>query len=414
VRAAAAAAFFRDEEQEGERRINRLRNVALAVLYLNELFTYHVLGAVDAGFHRSVSALAAVYAVAALGWWWTVNRRGLRARSFKYAAMLADSVFLACLLWVANGPSSPLVPLYYLLIAVSALRYNRAATFACSAFSAAAFLGLQLHAAAARPELALPPHAAVIQVLCMLLMGLVSGRVVFHLRALVVRFAAARQKQEKTEGALSRYVSRQVADQIMQKDGLPVLEGTRREATVLMSDIRGFTPMAEKMDPVELMTLLNRYFAAMIEVVFRHDGTLDKFIGDEIMVVFGAPLPQADMEERAVRCALEMQLELAAFNAGQRSSGGPELGAGISVHRGHVVAGSVGSEMRMEYTVMGDVVNLTQRMQGRTAAGKVVVSEAVRAKVEGRFAFAKLEPFTVKGRQEPVLAYEVSPLPGAG
>ncbi|HNT98623.1 MAG TPA: adenylate/guanylate cyclase domain-containing protein, partial [Elusimicrobiales bacterium] len=110
---------------------------------------------------------------------------------------------------------------------------------------------------------------------------------------------------------------------------------------------------------------------------------------------------------RAVRCAAEMQKAMADFNAAQRASGGPELGVGIAVHSGPVVAGNVGSETRMDYTVMGDTVNLTQRMQSRAAAGKVLVSDAARARAGEGFSYAELEPFQVKGRQEPVKAFEL-------
>lgn len=400
--------FFREEEREGERRINVLRAAALAVLYVNELLNFHVLGVVDAHFHRLVTLATVLYGLCAAGQWWLINLRGFYSRQVKYAAMLADALFLTFVLGLADGPSSPLVPVYYLLIAVSALRYNRRATFTGAAFCAAAFLVLQQHALLRRPALAVHTYVAVIQVLCMLMMGVVAGHVVFQLRALVAKFAAAIKRQEKTEGALASYVSQQVADQIMKKDGSLLFEGQRRDAAVLMCDIRGFTPMAERMDPVELMSLLNRYFAAMIEVIFRHDGTLDKFIGDAVMVVFGAPLPQPDRVERAVRCAEDMQKALAVFNAAQRAAGAPELGAGITVHCGPVVAGTVGSEMRMEYTVLGDVVNLTQRMQSKTGAGKIIVSEAVFSRVQGLFRFSRLEPFSVKGRVEPVQAYEFS------
>lgn len=400
--------FFRAEEREGERRINVLRAAALALLYLNELLNFYMFGVVDARFHRLVTLATGLYGLCAAGQWWLINVRGFYRRQVKYAAMLADALFLTFVLGLANGPSSPLVPVYYLLIAVSALRYNRGATFTGAAFCAAAFLALEFQARLYRPELAVPMHVAVIQVLCMLMMGVASGYVVFQLRALVHKFAAAIKRQEKTEGALASYVSQQVADQIMKKDGSLLFEGQRRDATVLMCDIRGFTPMAEKMDPVELMSLLNRYFAAMIKVIFLHDGTLDKFIGDAVMVVFGAPLPQADMVERAVRCAVDMQKALSVFNEEQRAAGAPVLGAGITVHCGPVVAGTVGSEMRMEYTVLGDVVNLTQRMQSRTPAGKIIVSGAVYDRVSDKFRFSKMEPFSVKGRLEPVQAYEFS------
>jgi len=407
MNASDSESFFRQEEHEGERKINTLRLGALALLCLNELLNYYVLGFVDVSFHRGVMPIVALYALCAFGCWWFVNKRGRYNRSIKYTSQSADVFFLTWVLWIGNGPSSALVTAYYLLIAFSSFRYNWKVTFASAVMSAAAFGSLQLYFAAARPQFSLPNYMVVIHALCMLLMGVIAAHVVAQLRALVTRFATAVKRQAKTESALSRYVSQPVAAQIMESDGLSVLAGRRCEAAILMADIRGFTPMAEKMDPVELMSLLNRYFALMIEVIFKYNGTLDKFIGDAILVVFGVPLPQREMELRAVRCAEEMQKALIAFNKAQRDSGGQELAAGISVHSGLVVAGNVGSEMRMEYTVLGDVVNLTQRMQSKAEAGRVIVSDAVFRKAGEDFSFRPLEPFSVKGRQEPVLAYEL-------
>ena len=299
MKASETESFFRQEEHEGERKINKLRLVAFAVLYVNEFLNYYVFGVMDAAFHNSISPIMVMYALCSLGWWWLVNKRGRYNSSVKYAAQSVDVFFLTWVLWMANGPSSPLVTVYYLLIAFSSFRYNWRVTFSSSVLSAAAFGVLQLHFVGARPEFAVKGYVVVMHVLCMLLMGVVAGYVVAQMRTLVTRFATAVKKQAKTESALSRYVSQQVAAQIMEEDAHSVMAGRRRNATILMADIRGFTPMAEKMDPVELMSLLNRYFTLMIEVIFKHNGTLDKFIGDAVLVVFGVPMPLQDMELRS-------------------------------------------------------------------------------------------------------------------
>lgn len=401
------APLFREEEHEGERKINRLRLAGIFAFFLNEMFVYHGLGAVDAAFHSRALMVCAAWMLFALAAWWAVSRRGFYHRSVKYAVSAADALFLFWLLAVADGPSSPVVPAFYVLIAFSALRYSRKATFACAVFSAAAFLGLQYEALSRRPDLALPAYAVGIHLLSMLLMGAAAGYVVSQLQALVGRAVSTLIARQRAEDALSRYVSRQVASHILAGEKEIWLAGSRREVAVLMSDIRGFTPMSEKMDPEALVSLLNRYFKVMIDIVFKHDGMLDKFVGDEIMVVFGAPLDQPDAETRAFKCAAEMQKAMGDFNAGQRAAGGPELGVGIAVHSGPVVAGNVGSETRMDYTVMGDTVNMTQRMQARAAAGKVLVSDAAKARAGEGFSYTELEPFQVKGRQEPVKAFEL-------
>lgn len=401
------APLFREEELEGERKINRLRLAGIVAFFLNEMFVFHVLGAVDAAFHDKALAVCAAWLGFASSAWWSVNRRGFYHPSVKYAVSAADALFLFWLLAVADGPSSPVVPAFYVLIAFSALRYSRKATFACAVFSAAAFLGLQYEALVRRPELALPAYAVGIHLLSMLLMGAAAGYVVSQLQALVARAVGTLTARLRAEDALGRYVSRQVASHILAGGKDVWLAGSRREVAVLMSDIRGFTPLSEKMEPEALVSLLNRYFKVMIDIVFRHDGMLDKFVGDEIMVVFGAPLDQPDAAARAIRCAGEMQEAMTDFNASQRAAGGPELGVGIAVHSGPVVAGNVGSETRMDYTVMGDTVNLTQRMQARAAAGKVLVSEAAKKRAGEGFSYSELEPFQVKGRQEPVKAFEL-------
>lgn len=402
------ARLFVEEGRNGEAKLCTLRLIALGAYYLNHLVNVHILQVVEPDLQWKINAALLVWAAWAVPLWWAVCRRKLYHGSFKYVAPLADTLGVTYILLAGDGPSGPIVPVYYLLAASASLRYSRKATVATSLYCATAYLALQLHALKTRPELAVATHHAATHIVSFVMVGLLAGYVVHQLRTLVIRFIEDVLRREKAEGALSRYVSRQVAQQILQgaETLQGMLTGRRRQVTILLSDIRGFTPLAERLDPEKLFALLNRYFGAMIDVIFRHDGTLDKFVGDAILVVFGDPLEQPDPEARALRCAKEMHGALDRFNEEQSRARQPKLEMGISIHSGPVAAGNVGSESRMEYTVLGDTVNLTQRLQSKTAAGKVLVSEAVYAKLKSQFKFRALSPFPVKGYTEPVTAYE--------
>lgn len=402
-------AFFSAEERSGERKINLIRLVAIAVFFLNELFNFHVLGVVEHRLHlRAVWLLLAweVYAAAA---WYLVNRRGVYARWMKYVSAGADALFLTLILVLVEGNNGPLVPMYYVLIIESALRYSRRAIFASAGFSAAGYAAVWYFSFGNPRLVPISAYVAVLQILIMALVGAFAGYVVRKMRGLVLKFANNFVRREMAEGALSRYVSHQVARKILDSpEGAEIMsEGRRTHAAILISDIRGFTPMSEALDPVELVRLLNLYFSRMVDVVFRHDGTLDKFVGDALIVVFNDPFDQPDAEKRALDCAAEMQAEIAAFNKEQAAAGGKTLGVGIGVHCGPVVAGNIGSKFRMDYTVMGDTVNFTSRLQGKAPAGAVYVSAAVQKKTSEDFSYKDLGRMDFKGYAEPAGVYEL-------
>ena len=402
-------AFFSAEERSGERKINLIRLVAIAVFFLNELFNFHVLGVVEHRLHmRAVWLLLAweVYAAAA---WYLVSRRGVYARWMKYVSAGADALFLTLILVLVEGNNGPLVPMYYVLIIESALRYSRRAIFASAGFSAAGYAAVWYFSFGNPRLVPISAYVAVLQILIMALVGAFAGYVVRKMRGLVLKFANNFVRREMAEGALSRYVSHQVARKILDSpEGAEIMsEGRRTHAAILISDIRGFTPMSEALDPVELVRLLNLYFSRMVDVVFRHDGTLDKFVGDALIVVFNDPFDQPDAEKRALACAAEMQAEIAAFNKEQAAAGRRTLGVGIGVHCGPVVAGNVGSKFRMDYTVMGDTVNFTSRLQGKAPAGAVYVSAAVQKKTSEDFSYKDLGRMEFKGYSEPAGVYEL-------
>ena len=187
------------------------------------------------------------------------------------------------------------------------------------------------------------------------------------------------------------------------------LGGEKKELSVLFSDIRGFTSLSEMLSPEELVPQLNEYLTHMTNVVFDHHGTLDKYIGDAIMAIFGAPLPQDDHPERACATALDMMDKLRALQEEWREQGKPVLEIGIGINTGVMMVGNMGSEGRFDYTVLGDNVNLASRLEGLTKmyGVRIIVSETTWDVAKERFIGRELDVVRVKGKQNPVAIYQV-------
>ncbi len=222
--------------------------------------------------------------------------------------------------------------------------------------------------------------------------------------------ASRLEQGERARNLVSKLVSKQVAAQLLAR-GEEGIRGERRMVTILFADIRGFTPTAEKMQPEDLCALLNDYFTEMVDVVFKYDGILDKFIGDAIMAIWNAPIDQPDGPLRAVRAGLEMQRAIAMLNVRFKSQGRPPIGVGIGISTGEVVAGKMGSSRKWEYTVIGDHVNLAQRIESKTEAGQVRISESTYLILKDRVEVEILEPFLPKGKSQPVNVYRVLGIP---
>ncbi|MGH2674060.1 MAG: adenylate/guanylate cyclase domain-containing protein [Actinomycetota bacterium] len=210
---------------------------------------------------------------------------------------------------------------------------------------------------------------------------------------------AAVVDREASTRALREFVPSQVADRL----GATPLEPEEVEATILFSDIRGFTTLSERLPPRELASLLATHLAAMAEVVLGHGGSIDKFAGDAVMAVFGAPDPIADHAERALRCALAMQARQVELNEGAELP----LQMGIGVNTGIVIAGTVGGAGRLDYTVVGDAVNVAQRLQSAAGPGEVVASAGTVSASPG-IAAEPAGTQEVKGRREPVEIYRLA------
>ncbi len=221
-------------------------------------------------------------------------------------------------------------------------------------------------------------------------------------------FVEGREKRQ-VKRLFSRYVPKDVYEQLIEDPSRASLGGRRRTMTVLFSDVRGFTAMSEKATPEEVVGQLNEYFTRMVQVLFDHRGTLDKFVGDMVMGLFGAPLDDPDHAEHAVQAALAMSRALDELNAGWAAAGRPVLDIGVGISTGDMVAGNIGSDTIMSYTVIGDTVNLGARLESlnKEYGTRIIISDATRTAIKGRYDIRPLGEVTVKGKSRPVAIYEV-------
>jgi adenylate cyclase len=215
------------------------------------------------------------------------------------------------------------------------------------------------------------------------------------------------REKEMIKRAFARYVSREVVEELLRDPEHLILTGERREVSVLFCDIRGFTTLAERLSPEEVVVLLNEFYDLTIEATFRHQGTLDKFLGDAVMSVFGAPGAHADHSLRAIRTALAMREGIERLSASRRRSGKDPISIGIGVSTGEAVAGTVGTEERMEYTVIGDSVNLAARLESHAEPMQILISERTHRDVKEYVEARPLGVVKVKGKEEEVAVYEV-------
>lgn len=210
-----------------------------------------------------------------------------------------------------------------------------------------------------------------------------------------------------------RYLTNDVVKSLLESPKALQLGGERRKVTLVMTDLRGFTSMSGRLAPEQVVMMLNRYLGKMIEVIQHYQGTIDEFIGDAIFIIFGAPMQRQDDAERAVACALAMQLAMDHVNAQNRADGLPEVEMGIGIHTGEVVVGNIGSDIRAKYGVVGSAVNLTARIESYTVGGQVLISEAMRQEVGPLVQVGERLEVEAKGIDRPITIYDVRRVDGA-
>jgi adenylate cyclase len=209
-----------------------------------------------------------------------------------------------------------------------------------------------------------------------------------------------------------RYISDDVVEALIDSpDGLD-LGGEKRTVTLLMSDLRGFTAMSDRLDPEDVVGMLNDYLSAMVDIILGHEGMIDEIIGDSILVVFGTPVAHDDDPMRAAQCAVEMQRAMPSINAHNRSVGWPEIEMGIALHTGELVVGNIGSHKRTKYGVVGSGVNLTSRIERQTVGGQILASRSLVDQAGSQLVLGDPIQVHAKGFRDPVTCYDLLGIAG--
>lgn len=217
------------------------------------------------------------------------------------------------------------------------------------------------------------------------------------------------RQRDMLKGVFARYVSDQILNEVLERGHQPNLNGERRKITVLFSDIRNFSALSEQLSPEDVVSLLNEYFEAMVDIIFRNHGMLDKFMGDGMMVIFGAPEDDPYQEEHAITAGLEMLRTLRQLCEKWKNGRDTAITIGIGINTGIAVVGNIGSLKHMEYTAIGDTVNLAYHIESLTkeAGHSLLVSDYTFVGVRNQFDFKRIENLAIKGRKEPVAVYAV-------
>ncbi|MBA3767316.1 MAG: GAF domain-containing protein, partial [Acidobacteria bacterium] len=228
--------------------------------------------------------------------------------------------------------------------------------------------------------------------------------------AVAVENARAHERLAREEVAranYSRFLPEYVVKQMLENPESFKLGGVNQIITVLFADIRGFTRLSEHAKPEKVVQLLNKYFSAMTDIIFAHGGTLDKYLGDGLMALFGAPTATPEDAKNALNAAVAMQRRILGINEELRAEGFQEIGVGIGLHTGEATVGYIGSERRSEYTAIGDTVNTAARLESNSKAGQILLSAETAEVAGNRYPLTPLDPISVKNRAQPVPLFEV-------
>ncbi|WP_179295648.1 adenylate/guanylate cyclase domain-containing protein [Bacillus sp. FJAT-45350] len=228
-----------------------------------------------------------------------------------------------------------------------------------------------------------------------------------YVTSVVSHYLKERRERSRVTGIFGRYVAKSVVTEILSNREEIQLGGERKDVTLLFVDIRGFTTLSEKIEPEEVINILNEYLDLCTRAIFKYEGTLDKFMGDGVMAIFGAPVPQEDHAKRAVQTALEMKRNAGHLALKLEEKYGRTVSFGIGINTGPAVIGNIGSKERLEYTAIGDTVNLAARLESNAKPGQILISEDTYHRVKGDFEIKPLDVISVKGKEKKVMIYQV-------
>jgi class 3 adenylate cyclase len=227
---------------------------------------------------------------------------------------------------------------------------------------------------------------------------------------------AEREKVEEMAAVLKkmfgRYLSTEVMNSLIEDPSALELGGERRKVTIMMTDLRGFTALSERLEPEQVVQMLNAYFEVMVDIVMKYNGTINEIVGDALLIIFGAPQEMPDRPQQAIACAIDMQNAMAQVNEENRSQGLPELEMGIGLNETEVIVGNIGSSKRSKYAVVGSGVNMTSRIESYTVGGQILISESVRQEAGEVLRIDAQRDVLPKGAETPLRIYEVGGIAG--
>ncbi|MGO4273479.1 adenylate/guanylate cyclase domain-containing protein, partial [Paenibacillus sp. TAF58] len=232
--------------------------------------------------------------------------------------------------------------------------------------------------------------------------------VLIYIWSLVSHYLEERKERNRVTGIFGRFVSKTVVDELLQSGEDVKLGGSRKDISLIFVDIRGFTPMSERLEPEQVIQVLNEYLDVCTKAIFKFNGTLDKFIGDGVMAMFGAPIEYDNHPEMAVRAAIEMKSQATVLEQRLIERYGIGVKFGLGINSGPAVVGNIGSEdLRLDYTAIGDTVNLSARLEANAKPGQILISEQTYTRVKDLFEIESIGEIKVKGKEKPVAVYEV-------
>ncbi len=321
----------------------------------------------------------------------------------KYVIVVMRMALLGCLCWAEWYHSMPEyglirpTSLFAVTIVLTALSYSRAAVVLAGALACVLYPTISLFG----PVWPASLHAGIFAIQLFVAVTAAAYRIVSEMRTM--------SDESVSNERLSRFFSPELASAIAHEPEI-ALRSAECRVTVLFSDISGFTAMSSRMSPEEVVSLLNAYFPRMVEIVFRHGGTLEKFVGDALLAVWGAPVESHDDVDRAVAAAAEMQEAVATFNVEQQAAGRPTIAIHVGIASGPAAAGYIGTDRYVQYAVIGDTTNVAARICSAAGPGEILVSDATRRGHSGRGAvFEDVPAIAAKGKDGPVTVHRVRP-----
>lgn len=409
---------IRVEERRNEKKIHIARMGVLAVMAIMMTMARLVMGEPVHETFSVITPASLFYLVLAFFFWRHYVRRGNPPAVSNILTSFDLAYIVIALVGISriNKPYSfdgfiiePPFLILFLLNGLSGLRFDFKASIYCAAASILVVFGLGFGDVYGgySDTVAGKIFETVFKAALVGGTALVSGYIGHRSKDLIVQVVKEQQEKKFIRSIFGRYATEEVVEDALRR-GLK-LGGEEREVTILFSDIRNFTGLAERLEPTEVVDLLNDYFSEMVGVISRNGGILNKFIGDGMVAIFGAPESHGNDAERAVKTALEMMERLKEFNRQLAAKGRRELSIGVGINTGRVVVGNIGSTERMEYTAVGDAVNLASRLEelNKDLGTGILISPSTYEQVKAVVQTKKLEQVKIEGKEKGVWVYEV-------